>query len=317
MTQTKPPTTFEPCQECGSPMDAQQRYCVNCASRRGDVANPATQYFASATRARARAGRPAPAPKSSSRAAAVMFFVLLPLAVAIGVLVGQGNGDSGGGGVDEAALLKQLAANDSASAATSAADAGDATASTTGQSTASNGAVQTFTSDFSLKKGFAVSIGSVPMSSATKDAVATAKSDAERKGAKDVGLIDPTKFTVTPTPAAGAYILYSGEFKSKGEATKALSGLKKSFPKAEVISVSSATDSTGSKVVAQTEHGTLHEVTNYKPPPEKVKEDTELVNQIANDTGEDYLQHQEDLPDVITVGGDPEDAPPLPTGAGD
>ena len=46
---------YEPCQECGAPLDAQQRYCVNCAARRANGANPASRYFAAASR---RARRP-------------------------------------------------------------------------------------------------------------------------------------------------------------------------------------------------------------------------------------------------------------------
>ena len=41
-----PQTHYEPCEECGAPMDPQQRYCVNCAARRGNGANPASRYFA-------------------------------------------------------------------------------------------------------------------------------------------------------------------------------------------------------------------------------------------------------------------------------
>ena len=63
---------FEPCQECGAPMDRLQRYCVNCAARRGDADNPSSQYFAAASRWRRRGGqRRTPPPGNGSRAAAV------------------------------------------------------------------------------------------------------------------------------------------------------------------------------------------------------------------------------------------------------
>ena len=71
------------------------------------------------------------------------------------------------------------------------------------------------------------------------------------------------------------------------------------------------------KVVAKTSHGTVHEVTAAPPSEEQVAHDTAIVNDIANQTGEDYTDLQQSLPDVTVVGGDPEDAPPLPTGAGD
>src|SRR6478752_9855383 len=86
------PTVYEPCEECGAPLDPQQRYCVNCAARRGNGANPSSRYFAAMSK-RARRPLSAPPPKASptSRAAAVGFFALLPLAVALGVMVGRGN----------------------------------------------------------------------------------------------------------------------------------------------------------------------------------------------------------------------------------
>jgi len=109
----------EPCEECGAPLDPQQRYCVNCAARRGNGANPSSRYFAAMSqRARRPAIRPsAVKPSSSSRAAAVGFFALLPIAVAIGVVVGRSGGD---GGENEAlleALHRQEVAQASAPAA--------------------------------------------------------------------------------------------------------------------------------------------------------------------------------------------------------
>ena len=101
------PQGLEPCEECGAPMDPQQRYCVECAARRGNGSNPASRYFASMSKKSRR-----PLTKSQakpqgggSRAAAVGFFALLPIAVALGVVVGRsgGSGDS-----NEEALLKAL-----------------------------------------------------------------------------------------------------------------------------------------------------------------------------------------------------------------
>ncbi|HEY3434026.1 MAG TPA: hypothetical protein VGK41_00095, partial [Solirubrobacterales bacterium] len=108
------PQAFEPCEECGAPMDPQQRYCVNCAARRGNGANPASRYFAVMSK-RSRRPLSAPAPKQgiSSRAAAVGFFSLLPLAVALGVMVGRG-----GSGEDNSDALLQALKEKQATAAT-------------------------------------------------------------------------------------------------------------------------------------------------------------------------------------------------------
>jgi len=97
---------IEPCEECGAPMDPQQRYCVECAARRGNGSNPSSRYFAAMSK---RSRRPltkgqAKAPGGGSRAAAVGFFALLPIAVALGVVVGR----SGSGDSNEEALLKAL-----------------------------------------------------------------------------------------------------------------------------------------------------------------------------------------------------------------
>jgi hypothetical protein len=88
-------------------MDPQQRYCVECAARRGNGSNPSSRYFAAMSK---KSRRPltksqAKAPGGGSRAAAVGFFALLPIAVALGVVVGRsgGSGDS-----NEDALLKAL-----------------------------------------------------------------------------------------------------------------------------------------------------------------------------------------------------------------
>jgi hypothetical protein len=101
MTETKqgPPIGYEPCEECGAPMDPQQRYCVNCAARRGNGANPSSRYFAAMS---AKARKPLVGAKKekappTSRAAAVGFFALLPIAVALGVIVGRGGSDGGSG----------------------------------------------------------------------------------------------------------------------------------------------------------------------------------------------------------------------------
>ena len=101
------PQGIEPCEECGAPMDPQQRYCVECAARRGNGSNPSSRYFAAMSK---KSRRPltkgqAKSAGGGSRAAAVGFFALLPIAVALGVVVGRsgGSGDS-----NEDALLKAL-----------------------------------------------------------------------------------------------------------------------------------------------------------------------------------------------------------------
>jgi SPOR domain len=310
--------TYEACQQCGAPLDRRQRYCVSCGSRRGDTTNPASRYFAAASHRRrqggAVAGRPVSAQPqaSSARTAAVFFFILLPIAVAVGVLVGRGGSDT-----DNAALLaalKQSGATASTAAGAAATDA-------------SNTSSNLLPSDFSLDKGYTVLIGQLPIDGTDQAAADTAKSDAEGKGAKDVGIINPGDFVTKPDQGQDSYVVYSGEFKTKGDAEKALTGLKKDFPDAKVIGVTAGGSSAGGStsggsadaghVVAQTQHGDVHQVSGLAPSDEQVQQDTETVNHIADQTGADYTNQQQQLPDVISIGGNPDDAPPLPTGAGD
>ena len=202
---------YEPCEECGAPMDPQQRYCVNCAARRGNGANPSSRYFAASSKKSRRPLTPPPSKQTpGSRAAAVAFFALLPVAVAIGVIVGRGEGDSG----NTDAVLQALREQDAAAA------------------------------------------------------------------------------TAVPTVA------------STGQAGKGAKGGKPL----------KGADKTGAKVVAQTNNGTVHQLTGFKPTKQKEEEDTDLVEQNVKQAGATYIKAQQNLPDVIVVGGDPSAAPSLPSG---
>lgn len=204
-----PAGSYEPCEECGAPLDPQQRYCVNCAARRANGANPASRYFAAMSKKARRPLTRPPAKATGSRAAAVGFFALLPIAVALGVVVGR----SGAGGEDSEALLQALR-NQEAAAARSA---GPSTASTT----------------------------------------------PNRKQGK------------------------TAKASSKG----------------------------GGKVVAETKNGAVHQVTGFVPSEKKVEEDTHLVEANPEQTGENYIKAQQNLPDVIVVGGEPGSAPAPTNGA--
>jgi hypothetical protein len=205
------PQAIEPCEECGAPMDPQQRYCVNCAARRGNGANPSSRYFATMSK-RSRRPLTGPPPKQSptSRAAAVAFFALLPLAVGLGLVIGRG----GSGEDNSDALLQALRERPTATAGTVAAAGNAATAQ---------------------------------------------KAKKAAKGAKG---------------------------KSKGEG----------------------------KVVAHTENGDVHEVANFKASEQKEEEDTQIVAENPEQVGDDYIKAQQNLPDVIVVGGEGGGSAPAPSG---
>ncbi len=192
---------YEPCEECGAPMDPQQRYCVECAARRGNGANPASRYFAAMSKRARRPTAKPPARSNTSRAAAVGFFALLPIAVALGVVVGR----SGSTDDESAAILRAIKANEGAATATT----GTATAPTTGS-----------------------------------------------------------------TGAKGA--------KAKNTATKSNAKPKE-------------------KVVAHTENGEIHEVTNYHASKKTEEEDKKIVESNPEEAGENYIKAQQNLPDVVVV----------------
>jgi SPOR domain len=211
----------------------------------------------------------------------VLFFVVLPIAVAIGVLVGNGSGSNNDQQLADA--IKNLHAGGGSTAL------------------ASTG-VTPITSDWTLDKGYTVELKSLPQSS-DQAAVDAAKEDATSKGATDVGVISTSEFTVTPAPQGGGYVLYSGEFKTKAEATKAIAKLKPKFLSALVVAVKRNSGGDQGQLVDKTAYGDVHKVEGFTPSAQKVASDTAIVNSEAQKTGQNYVDSQKDLPDVIVVGG--------------
>jgi hypothetical protein len=86
---------YAACDQCGAPLDDQQRYCVHCGRRRADVEEPALAWMAS-RRARAAAAPVAVAsrPPRNPLALPALALALLPIAVGVGVLAGGHHGGS-------------------------------------------------------------------------------------------------------------------------------------------------------------------------------------------------------------------------------
>ena len=214
------PQGYEPCEECGAPLDPQQRYCVECAARRGNGSNPASRYFAAMSKKSRRPLTKSQSKQSGggSRAAAVGFFALLPIAVALGVVVGRsgGSGDS-----NEEALLKAL-------------------------------------------------------HQAETQQVAAAPVAEEAAAA-------PTKKAATGAKGAAK--------KGKG---------KESAAKQEAKTA----EKSAGKVLNKTKNGTVHQVTGFKADKATEEADTKLVEENPEQTGENYIKAQQNLPDVVVVGGE-------------
>jgi hypothetical protein len=207
------PQGYEPCEECGAPLDPQQRYCVECAARRGNGSNPASRYFAAMSK---KSRRPLTKSQSKpagggSRAAAVGFFALLPIAVALGVVVGR----SGSGDSNEEALLR------------------------------------------ALHQAETQQVAAAPVAEEAA-ATSTKKAGTAGKGGK----------------------------KAKAAAKKATNNAKAS----------------AGKNTTKSKQGAVAKVEGYEPTKEDVEEDTKLVEENPEQTGENYIKAQQNLPEVIVVG---------------
>ena len=133
----------------------------------------------------------------------------------------------------------------------------------------------------------------LPQSSTQTSAVEAAKTAAAAKGAKDVGALKSEDFS---SLVAGSYIVYSGVFHKKPEATKALAALKKSFPGAMVIGVSSAVAGkagTGSSKSsgAGASKGAGSSPSNPAPP--------KVLEELHKTKGKSYEEKSKNLPNVV------------------
>lgn len=286
----RPPVApqFLLCEHCQAPVEREQRYCVRCGARQSHAPNPATTYFAATARDRRTMSAP-PRREGGLRALALaLALVLLPIAVGIGVLVGRGATSN-----DDGKLIAALAKAPVVAAAGTAA----APQAGTGESASAE-----LPSDFPLTRGFTVKLSTLPLQGTGQAAVSRAEQQARAKGASEVGLINPKDFRITPAQGSSSYIIYSGQFKARAQAQKALSKLHARFPAAEVIEVAQA----GSKpapVLEQTEYGTVHQVAGSRATPQQLQEDKKVVQRINHTVGKSYVEAQKNLPDMITVTG--------------
>ncbi len=272
----------EPCPACGAPLAGDQRYCLNCGRRRAGARVPYADLLA---------GRapddvltpvsppPPPPPPPERRPFPVAATVgvaagATALVLAIGVLLGAATGDDQPRQVQAAApVQKPPVINVNAGAAAPA--------------------EETFTSDWPEgEEGWTVKLDGVSKDTGQVADVESAKSDAESKGATDVGALDSDDWA---TLDSGEYVVYSGVFTGKGAKGKAQAALKKlkaDFPGAEVVEVS-AGDVPGAEGETAEEQ------------PEEV--DKSELEDLQNATGEEQQKKSAKLPSTLELGGE---APP-------
>jgi hypothetical protein len=207
----------DPCAFCGAGLAGDQRYCLNCGHRRPEVDSPFGRQEATPAsppqEAHARspiviAGRPI---SPAALGAGLGIFVC---ALLLGLLIGNG-----GEGAKQVAAAPQVIRVTVPGAAAAAQPA-------------------SFTSDWQAgKDGFTVQLQTLPKDGTQPDQVAQAKSDAQSKGAADVGALDSDEFASLDP---GNYVIYSGIFDTRKQAKRALGRLKSDFPGAKVTKVSAS-----------------------------------------------------------------------------
>jgi hypothetical protein len=262
----------DPCTGCGAPLAHDQRYCLNCGRRREGVG---TRYLDLLARKRERpqavsASVPpvAPGPPRSGgwswREIPAGVAAALVGAAALLFIFGLLIGNAGDNGSKTAVAPQVIRVTQPAAPATTTQPAA-------------------FTSDWpDGKNGFTVKLQELPKDGNDATSVGQAKSAATGKGAADVGALDSDDFSSLD---GGTYVIYSGVFDTKKQAQKALKGLKKKFPGASVIKVSSGDVSLSGP---KKKEGTVGRNT---------------LKQLQNSSPGDYQKKSKKLPDTTKIPG--------------
>jgi hypothetical protein len=119
------PAAHVQCEECGVPVEEEQRYCVSCGAHRRHVGDPAARYLSQAS-ARARTTRAVSTARGPRRATGARTrgigvaaaLALIPAAAAVGVLAGRSSNNDDAHLIQ--ALARQQAAVEKAASGTSA-----------------------------------------------------------------------------------------------------------------------------------------------------------------------------------------------------
>lgn len=266
--------TGEPCTSCGSPLAGDQRYCLNCGARRAGVPSALDELLG------ADATAPPAEPPAAPVASAGDGGRSLPLtwvtaAGAAGALV-------------VAVLLGAIAGNltgkpPEVNIPAAKAPVVNVTGGGAAPAAATEAVATEFVSDWS-GEGWTVQLQTLPKDGTDPAAIEAAKTEATGKGAADVGALDSDEF---PSLDPGAYVIYSGNFATKKEATAAQKDLKADFPDAKVVEV------TTTEEAAATDTG------------DAAKADTEDLKELNNASGDEYVDKSKKLKDETAIEGEP------------
>jgi hypothetical protein len=165
-------------------------------------------------------------------------------------------------------------------------------------SSASGTAEASFVSDWpSGTSGYTVQLQTLPHSGTSVSAVESAKTAASGKGASAVGALASEEFSSLP---AGSYVIYSGVYHQRAEAEKALGALKKNFPGAKVIQVSSGGASAGASGAASAGKGAGGSGAGGQSPSHPAP--PSALNSLKGAKGKSYSEKSKSLPNVVETG---------------
>jgi hypothetical protein len=125
----------------------------------------------------------------------------------------------------------------------------------------------------------------------------------EAKGIRDVGVVSPKDYAITPG-GGSAYVLVSGAFAKRGAATKALRALRRRAPGAAVIEVrskDSAAAKGSNKVLSKTRYGSAHQLEGSTVTQKDLADSKKAIDHIVHSKGKAYVEGQRNLPDQIVV----------------
>jgi hypothetical protein len=254
-----------------------QRYCLECGERRAPVSSSLLGGSPPAgLQAAAPAAGPAPEPPPaapgggrSSTLTVIAGVGVLLLAMGVGVLIGRSAGS------------RQPAASPQV-----------ITVAGTPSTPASTPTEASFSDSWpSGTSGYTVQLQALPQAGTKVSEVEAAKGAAAAKGAKGVGALKSEDFS---SLKAGNYVIYSGVYHKRSEAQTALRALKKSFPAASVISVSSKGQASSASEPPAGGSGVGQSFSHPAPP--------SVVENAHKSKGQSFEQKSKNLPNVISTG---------------
>jgi SPOR domain len=287
----------EPCANCGALLARDQRYCLECGTRRAgmgallseppDPRRPPTPPAAGRTLVE----QPPPLAEPAWRLDAGLLAGVgcLLLALLVGVLIGRsGDGDSRKTAAPQVVTVAGPAGGGTAAAAATPA---------------------AFRSDWPAgKRGFTVQLQSLSKAGTGSAAVAAAKKAASAKGAPAVGALDSDAYSSLDP---GSYVIYSGQYPTRKAAKAPLAQLKKRFPGATVVEVAAQAQRTGSSGGGTSGGGKAK-----APSKAEQAAGSKAIQDIQNATGKDYSKKSAKLPKTLVTPGAPPPKDNKPAGGG-